>query len=370
MRRDRCWVIKVGSSLVTNHGVGLDPEAIRSWVRQIAELRQQGIDVVLVSSGAVAEGLVRLGWKKRPSALHELQAAAAVGQMGLVQQYESCFSQHGLHTAQVLLTHDDLSHRTRYLNARSTLRTLLDIGVVPIVNENDTVVNDEIKFGDNDTLGALVTNLIEAEILVILTDQKGMYTGDPTLDPTAVLIEKAEAGDEALLSMAGGGKPGSLGRGGMYTKVLAAARAARSGASTVIAYGRRPGILQSVANQEIGIGTWLMAEQEPMAARKRWMAGYLQFRGSVKLDAGAVNVLRNKGSSLLAVGVVAVSGDFKRGEVVQCLGPDGLEVARGLINYSAEEARKIAGKPSDEIARLLGYVGEPELIHRDNLVVM
>jgi glutamate 5-kinase len=347
----------------------LDEKAIASWVEQIAQLRQQGIDVILVSSGAVAEGLARLGWSERPHALHELQAAAAVGQMGLVQLYESCFSQHDLHTAQVLLTHEDLSDRTRYLNARSSLRTLLSIGVIPIVNENDTVVTNEIKFGDNDTLGALVANLIEAETLVILTDQKGMFTGDPSEDPDAVLIEKAEAGDEALLKMAGAGKPGGIGRGGMYTKVLAAERAARSGANTVIAYGRTPGILQAVQEGRSGIGTWLLADNEPMTARKRWLAGHLQFRGSLRLDAGAANALSNKGRSLLSVGVSSVSGDFQRGDVVQCLGPDGREVARGLVNYSADEVRKVAGMPSEQMESVLGYVDEAELIHRDNLVV-
>ncbi len=364
------WVIKVGSSLLTDLGQGLNETLIGAWVEQIAALRTQGIEVVLVSSGAVAEGMKRLGWKQRPKTLHQLQAAAAVGQMGLIQAYESRFSRHGMHTAQVLLTHDDLSHRERYLNARGTLRELLRLGVVPIVNENDTVVIEEIKFGDNDTLAALVANLVEAELLVILTDQPGMYTADPNMDPEAVLIEQAEAGDPALEKMAGRGKPGQLGRGGMVTKVRAAAIAARSGANTVIAAGRQPDILEAVARGERGAGTWLMASQEPLAARKRWLAGHLQTRGRLLLDAGAVEVLRHAGRSLLPVGVRAVEGDFRRGEAVLCVGPDGREVARGLANYSAGEARKIIGHSSEQIESILGYVSEPELIHRDNLVLL
>lgn len=369
MANNRRWVIKVGSSLVTNHGMGLDRAAIESWVEQVVALRGQGIDVILVSSGAVAEGITRLGWKKRPHALHELQAAAAVGQMGLVQLYESCFQKHGIHTAQVLLTHDDLSNRKRYLNARSALRTMLDIGVVPVVNENDSVVTDEIKFGDNDTLGALVANLIEAHLLVLLTDQKGLYTADPTRDPKAVLIERAEAGDASLLKVAQAGKPGDLGRGGMYTKVLAAERAARSGTDTIIAHGKMDGVLLNIAKNEDRVGTWLISSQETLAARKRWLAGHLQFQGALYLDAGAVDALRSKGTSLLPVGVTSVEGEFQRGEVVLCLGPEGQEVARGLVNYSADEARKIFGKASERIEEILGYVDEFELIHRDNLVV-
>ncbi len=364
------WVVKVGSSLLTDLGRGLNEALISSWVEQIAGLRRRGIEVVLVSSGAVAEGMKRLGWSQRPAALHELQAAAAVGQMGLIQAYESRFSRHGMHTAQVLLTHDDLSHRERYLNARGTLRALLRLGVVPIVNENDTVVIDEIKLGDNDTLAALVTNLVEAELLVILTDQPGMYTADPNSDPEAVLIEQAEAGDPALEKMAGRGKPGQLGRGGMVTKVRAAAIAARSGANTVIASGRESDILAAVAAGERRAGTWLMARQEPLAARKRWLAGHLQTKGRLVLDAGAVEVLRHRGRSLLPVGVTSVEGDFRRGEAVLCVSPEGREVARGLVNYSADEARRIIGRSSEQIEQILGYIGEPELIHRDNLVLV
>lgn len=367
--KSRRWVVKVGSALLTNDGRGLDYEAIGRWVEQIADLRRNGVEVVLVSSGAVAEGMKRLGWTKRPHALYELQAAAAVGQMGLVQAYESRFKQFGLHTAQVLLTHDDLADRQRYLNARSTLRALLRLGVVPVVNENDTVAVEEIRFGDNDTLAALVSNLVEADLLVILTDQAGMFDRDPRQDPNAQLIHEARAGDPELERMAGGGG-GALGRGGMLTKVRAAARAARSGTATIIAWGREPRVLARIAEGEEEIGTLLVSARGPVAARKQWLAGQLQLRGRLILDRGAVRVLREAGRSLLPIGVTAIEGDFDRGEVVVCVDPDGKEVARGLVNYSAEEARRIMRQPSDRIEELLGYVDEPELVHRDNLVLV
>lgn len=361
-------VVKVGSSLVTNNGTGLDQAAIASWAAQISALSSMGREVVLVSSGAVAEGMQRLGWSKRPSALHELQAAAAVGQMGLVQMYETCFRRHDLHTAQVLLTHEDLSDRGRYLNARSTLRTLLDLGVIPIINENDTVATEEIRFGDNDTLGALVANLIEADALVIMTDQSGLYTADPRKDPSAELVREARAGDVALEKMAGGA--GShIGRGGMLTKILAAKRAARSGAHTIIASGREPEVLVRLCGGE-AIGTQLLAGEMIMAARKQWLADHLQLRGRLILDEGAIKALRDGGKSLLPIGVVAVAGDFVRGEVVACVDASGNEVARGLVNYSAEEARRIMRRASAEIEAILGYVDEPELIHRDNIVLL
>ncbi len=362
------WVVKVGSSLLTNNGRGLDESLIGAWAAQIAALRQSGIEVVLVSSGAVAEGMKRLGWERRPHALHELQAAAAVGQMGLVQTYETCFQKHNIRTAQILLTHDDLADRQRYLNARSTLRTLLALGVVPVINENDTVAVEEIRFGDNDTLAALVTNLIEADLLVLLTDQPGMYDQDPRQNPNAQFIHEAQAGDPALERMAGAGGVGSLGRGGMLTKVRAAARAARSGAATLIAYGREATILQRVAAGE-RVGTLLLPGQETMAARKQWLAGQLQVRGRLTVDAGAARVLREAGRSLLPVGVVAVEGEFGRGELVACISEEGKEIARGLVNYSAAESRKIMRQPSDKIEELLGYVDEPELMHRDNMVL-
>ncbi len=363
------WVVKVGSSLVTNDGRGLNHEIIASWAEQIALLRQTGAQVVLVSSGAVAEGMKRLGWKSRPHELHQLQAAAAVGQMGLVQAYESYFQRFGIHTAQVLLTHEDLADRRRYLNARSTLRTLLDLGVVPVINENDTVAVDEIRFGDNDTLAALVGNLVEAELLVLLTDQVGMYESDPRQNPNAVFISERQAGDPELVRMASGGGVGSFGRGGMVTKVRAAERAARSGTATVIAPGREAGILQKIFAGE-NVGTLLTPGRQTLVARKQWLADHLQLRGRLMLDEGAVRVLRSAGKSLLAVGVVEVIGDFGRGEVVACIAPDGTEIARGLVNYSAAEGRKIKGQPSDRIESLLGYVAESELIHRDNLVLM
>jgi len=361
-------VVKVGSSLVTNQGTGLDMGALGNWAKQIATLRTQGCEVVLVSSGAIAEGMQRLGWKQRPSAVHELQAAAAVGQMGLVQAYESCFRQHKLNAAQVLLTHADLADRERYLNARSTLRTLLKLGVIPIINENDTVVTDEIKFGDNDTLGALVANLIEADALVILTDQVGLYTADPRKDSSATLISEARAGDAALEAMAGGA--GShIGRGGMITKVLAAKRAARSGAHTVIASGHERDVLPRLLQGE-SIGTLLVAAALSLDARKQWLADHLQVTGKVSLDAGAVKALRVDGKSLLPIGVKQVSGEFQRGAVVAILDENGKDIARGLVNYSADESRRVAGKASGEIESILGYVDEPELIHRDNLVLL
>jgi glutamate 5-kinase len=361
-------VVKVGSSLVTNQGRGLDAAAIARWAEQVAELRRMGRRVILVSSGAIAEGMQRLGWSRRPHAMHELQAAAAVGQMGLVQCYESCFRRHGLHTAQVLLTHADMTDRQRYLNARSTLRTLLDMGVIPVINENDTVVTDEIKLGDNDTLGALVTNLIEAHALIILTDQPGLFDADPRRDPKAKLVGKADALDPKLEAMAGGtGTP--LAKGGMLTKVLAAKRAARSGAHTVIASGREPDVLVRLAKGE-AIGTLLTAATVPLAARKQWLADHLSVTGRLRLDAGAVQALARDGKSLLPIGVVDLSGDFVRGELVACLDPQGREVARGLVNYSSDETRRIMRRPSGEIEAILGYVDEPELIHRDNLVLL
>ena len=363
----RRWVVKVGSALLTADGKGIDRRAIAGWVKQIAVLKALGVEVVLVSSGAIAEGMSRLGWSKRPSSIHELQAAAAVGQMGLVQTWESCFSEHGLHTAQVLLTHDDLSDRKRYLNSRSALLSLLDLGVVPVVNENDTVVTDEIRFGDNDTLGALVTNLVEAEVLVILTDQKGMFDCDPRSNPDAKLISQARAFDATLAGMATS-VAGGLGRGGMTTKVNAAQLAARSGAATVIVGGREEQVLERVFAAE-DIGTLLVADKALFAARKQWLAGHLQMRGELVLDAGAAKALRQGNVSLLPVGVRKITGTFSRGEMVLCVGPEGEKVACGLVNYSATESEKIMGVASAGIEAALGYVDEVELIHRDNMVV-
>jgi glutamate 5-kinase len=363
----RRWVVKIGSALLTNDGQGLAVDAIAGWVEQIAGLRQAGREVLLVSSGAVAEGMTRLGWTRRPHALHELQAAAAVGQMGLIQAYESRFQTFGLHTAQVLLTHEDLANRQRYLNARSTLRTLLGLGVIPVVNENDTVTTEEIRLGDNDTLAALVTNLIEADLLILLTDQGGMYEADPRKDPAARLIAEADA-DDAMLETMAAASGGALGRGGMQTKLGAARRAARSGAMTLVAPGREPDILQRIAAGE-PLGTRLYPSSAPLAARKRWLAGQLQVRGRLQLDAGATQVLCGAGRSLLPVGVVGIEGRFERGDLVACIGDDGREIARGLVNYSAIESGQIIGQPSSRIEELLGYVDEPELIHRDNLVL-
>ena len=371
LRSARRIVVKVGSSLVTNEGRGLDEAAIGEWSRQLAMLvRGAGAEhreVIMVSSGAVAEGMKRLGWKVRPREIHELQAAAAVGQMGLAQMYETKLREQGMHSAQVLLTHADLADRERYLNARSTLLTLLGLGVVPVINENDTVVNDEIKFGDNDTLGALVANLIEADLLIILTDQKGLYSADPRRDPEAHFVHEARAGDMALEAMAGG-VGSSIGRGGMITKILAAKRAAGSGASTVIAWGRETDVLLRLAQGE-RIGTLLVAQTAKKQARKQWMADHLQLRGAVTVDAGAAAKLRTEGKSLLPIGMTAVEGNFSRGDVIAVRGPDGAELARGLANYASGEARLLCRKPSSEFLRLLGYMAEAEMVHRDNLVL-
>jgi glutamate 5-kinase len=360
-------VVKVGSSLVTDDGRGLDAEALARIASQIAGLARAGQQVVLVSSGAIAAGMQRLGWSRRPRQIHELQAAAAVGQMGLAQAYETEFRAQGLRSAQVLLTHADLADRERYLNARSTLFTLLGLGVVPVINENDTVVTDEIKFGDNDTLGALVANLVEADVLVILTDQRGLFSADPRIDPAATLIAQAQAGDPALERIAGGAGS-AIARGGMITKVLAAKRAARSGAHTVIASGREPDVLLRLARGE-PVGTHLRASTSTLNARKQWLADHLQLKGRLVIDEGAVAALLQGGRSLLPIGVTEVHGDFQRGDVVACVDAAGREVARGLVNYASDEARRIARRATAEIESILGFIEEPELIHRDNLVL-
>ncbi len=361
------WVVKIGSALLTADGQGLDQVAMKAWVQQMAELQRAGVDLVLVSSGAVAEGMVRMGLKSRPDTVHELQACAAIGQMGLVQAYEWFFREHGVKTAQVLLTHDDLADRQRYLNASSTLRTLIEWQVLPVINENDTVATDEIRFGDNDTLAALVANLVEADMLIILTDQEGMFDRDPRHDPDAVLLPEVQAMDERLLAMAGGG--GVLGRGGMLTKVRAARLASRSGCATVIASGRGENVLVRLRAGEV-LGTLLLPEQDSLAARKQWLAAHLQHAGRVVIDAGAARALRDGGKSLLPVGVKKVEGDFTRGEVVACVDEHGVQVAVGIVNYSAAEAQRIAGQTSDKIEKLLGYMDAAELMHRDNLVVL
>ena len=364
----RRWVIKIGSALLTSDGQGLNREVLAPWLDQMTALRHGGADLVLVSSGAVAEGMARMGWKRRPQTLHELQAAAAIGQMGLIRAYEDGFDQRGLRTAQVLLTRDDLVDRNRYLNARTTLRTLLTLGVIPVINENDTVATDELRFGDNDTLAALVANLIEADLLVLLTDQDGLFDRDPRFSAEASLIPVTRV-DNPLLDAVAGGSASGLGLGGMVTKVRAARLAARSGTPTVIAPGRGQGVLTRLRAGE-PVGTLLTPVQEAQAARKQWLAGHLVVRGRLTLDAGAVQALRTQGTSLLAVGVTAVKGGFERGEVVACLDPDGREVARGLVNYDAQETARIAGQPSSRFETILGYLNEAELIHRDNLVLV
>jgi glutamate 5-kinase len=363
----RRLVVKIGSALLTGGGRGLDLEGIRGWVSQMATLRARGIEVVLVSSGSVAEGMSRLGWTTRPHALHELQAAASVGQMGLVRAYETLFEAHGRKTAQILLTHDDLSHRQRYLNARSTLLTLLELGVVPVINENDTVATEEIRFGDNDTLGAMVGNLIDAELLIILTDQKGLFERDPTDDPTAQLVSEARIDDPRLSAMVGESRSG-LGRGGMVTKLRAARLASRSGTATLILSGKEENGLLRIIDGE-NLGTFLVPDTSPLVARKRWLAGQLKAKGTLTIDAGAAKVLKTSGKSLLPIGVTAVSGEFDRGDLVICQTAEGVEVARGLTNYASDEALRLIGQPTHRIEEILGYVDEPEMIHRDNLIV-
>ena len=372
-RRDRLkkpgrWVVKIGSALLTNDGLGLDRNAIEKWVEQLAHLQQNGYEIVLVSSGSVAEGLVRLGWGERPKSLHALQAAASVGQMGLVQAYEQEFQKFDLNTAQILLTHDDLSDRTRYLNARSTIQTLLEVDAIPVINENDTVVTDEIRFGDNDTLAGLVANLIQADLLVIMTDQRGLFKQDPRANPNADFVSLAGANDQALVSMAASAG-GKLGRGGMQTKIKAARLATRSGTHTIICSGREEEVLLRLAKAE-DIGTLLYSEDAPVNARKQWLAGQLKVTGTLTLDHGATDVLSKRGRSLLPVGVTAVSGRFGRGDLVSIQGVSGREIARGLVNYSFEDAEKIIGQSSDKILDILGYCDGDELVHRDNLVLV
>jgi len=368
LKQSRRIVIKVGSSLVTNQGQGLDHTTLTSLAEQIAKLKQAKKEVVLVSSGAIAEGMQRLSWKKRPHALYKLQAAAAVGQMGLIQAYESCFRDYELQTAQLLLTHEDLSNRKRYLNARSTLTTLLSMNVVPIINENDSIATEEIRFGDNDTLAALVTNLIEADVLVILTDQAGLFTADPRIDAQAKLLNEAMVEDPTIELMAS--DVGSIvGRGGMLKKIIAAKRAARSGAHTIIASGHEANVLVRLVQGE-AIGTQLMTKTLKVTARKQWLANHLQTHGKITLDEGAVKALTVEGKSLLPIGVTNATGNFERGEVVNCIDLEGREIARGLVNYSAMETQKILRCPSSEIESILGYVDELELIHRNNLVLL
>lgn len=365
--KGRRWVIKIGSALLTNDGQGLNREAMQGWVEQMVALQRAGDEVVIVSSGSVAEGMQRLGWHQRPAEINKLQAAAAVGQMGLVQAYESEFAKHGLHTAQILLTHDDLSNRERYLNASNTLKTLIEHGVIPIINENDTVVTDEIRFGDNDTLAALTANLVSAEVLVILTDQQGLYDDNPRTNPNARLISEADVSRKDIEAMASP-EGGALGKGGMYTKVMAAKRAARSGTATFIASGREPDVLVRLKAGEM-LGTLLIPDLEPMNARKQWLAGHLQAKGQLVLDAGAEQALREKGKSLLPIGVVGLTGQFQRGEMVVCVNEQNQEIARGLINYNAADAKRLLGQPSSHIEALLGYNEGEFLIHRDNLVL-
>ncbi|MBF6058332.1 MULTISPECIES: glutamate 5-kinase [Thiomicrorhabdus] len=367
LKQTRRWVVKIGSALLTNDGKGLNREALSHWVEQIVALKQQGIEVVIVSSGSVAEGMKRLGWSSRPSALNELQAAASVGQMGLIQAYESKFAKYDIRTAQILMTHDDLSNRKRYLNVRNTIQTLLQYNAVPIINENDTVVTDEIRFGDNDTLAALTANLISADVLVIMTDQQGLYDDNPRENPNAKLITEAKVSRKDIEAMASP-EGGALGKGGMYTKVMAAKRAARSGTATLIASGREPDILTKLFEGQ-QFGTLLVPDLEPLTARQQWLAGHLQAKGKLVLDEGAVAMLKNSGKSLLPIGVKSLQGQFQRGEMVVCYDLQGKEVARGLTNYAAAEAQKILGKPSHQIESILGYIEDESLVHRDNLVL-
>jgi len=368
IQQNQRWVIKIGSALLTADGRGLDHQALAGWVSQIVAIQQKGIQVLLVSSGAIAEGMKRLGWASRPQALHHQQAAAAIGQMGLIQTYESCFQTFGYHTAQILLTHDDLSCRTRYLNAKNTLQTLLNLNVIPIINENDTIATDEIRFGDNDTLAGLVTNLVMSDLLIILTDQDGMFDADPREKIDAKLIHQIPS-DAAILDQVASDRGGALGRGGMATKLRAARLAARSGAATIIANGRTPDVLKQIYHGE-DVGTFLSVSKRPLPARKQWLAGQLRVLGQLILDQGATHALCHAGKSLLPIGITAVQGHFHRGDLVACLDAAGQEIARGLVNYDANELNKIKRMPSGEIAQLLGYIDTAEVIHRDNMVVL
>ena len=366
IKNSKRWVVKIGSALLTANGNGLDKEAIALWVEQIVHQLEGGIEIIIVSSGAVAEGMSRLSWIERPNSVHGLQVAAAVGQTGLVQAYESQFQEYGRNTAQILLDHDDISNRERYLNVRNTLQELIKLGVIPVINENDTVATDQIRFGDNDTLAALVANIIDADLLVILTDQDGLFDADPRKNPNANLVTNGNSQDEALLELAGSSS--TLGRGGMITKLKAAKLAARSGANTVIAGGRVNQILSRLSEGE-ALGTMLISDKEPIAARKQWLVGRLKVCGSLTLDLGASKMLTDHGKSLLPVGVLSIRGTFHKGDLVTCVDEKGLEIARGLVNYNSEESAKILGKSSEMIADALGYCDAEELIHRDNLVL-
>ncbi|MEH6503132.1 MAG: glutamate 5-kinase [Cycloclasticus sp.] len=368
LKQAKCCVIKIGSAVLTDNGQGLNHAAINAWVTQISELKSRGIDVIVVSSGSVAEGMLRLGWSKRPHALHELQAAASVGQMGLIQAYEQSFKALGSKTAQVLLTHDDLANRTRYLNARATIKKLLELSVVPIINENDVVANEELRVGDNDTLAAIIANLMSADLLMILTDQDGLFDADPGVSEKAELITQANVDDEILDQAAGGGA-GALGRGGMRTKLTAARLASRSGSATIIAPGLKQGVILDVLEGQ-AIGTLLVPNEAPVSARKRWLTAHLDIKGQLVLDSGAVNALKKSGVSLLAAGVLAVKGTFERGDLVTCVDQTGTEFARGLVNYASDDIEKIKQSKSSDIERLIGFVAEAELIHRDNMVLM
>ena len=361
----RRWVVKVGSALLTADGRRLDKGVIHGLVQQLITLRERGCEVVLVSSGAVAAGAVRLGFEDRPEDLHSLQAAAAVGQSALIRSYEEALAPQGITTALVLLSHADILARDRYLNARGTLGRLIDLGVIPVVNENDSVVTDEIRLGDNDTLAALVANLIDADVLLVLTDQDGLCDANPRENPDAAVISAAEVDDPRLDTMVGEG--GQFGRGGMVTKLNAARLAARSGAVTVIANGRVPEVIPKVAAGE-QLGTLLSTRHRPQSARKQWLASLLHIQGRLVLDAGAAAVVAAGDKSLLPVGVISVEGDFVRGDLVACVDVDGRQIARGLVNYSAEEALQLQGKSSKEIPVILGYGGDAEIIHRDNMV--
>ncbi len=359
-------VVKIGSSLLTANGQGLDLEAISHWAKQIVDLHHAGHEMILVTSGAVAEGMVRMKLPHRPTDLPSLQACAAIGQMGLIQTWSSVLDRHHIKTAQVLLTHDDLTDRRRYLNSCDALQQLIDWHVIPVINENDTVSTDEIRFGDNDTLAAMVAGQVHADLLIILTDQQGMFDADPRSNPEAKLLSTVRALDETLFEMAGGS--GTLGTGGMLTKVRAARLAAKSGCPTLIASGESDRVLARLMAGEL-LGTLFITDDDRMTAHQQWLAAHLQTAGRLVIDDGAVNAIKTQHRSLLPVGVKAIEGHFDRGDVVECVDRQGKRIAVGRVNFSSRSAELVKGLASDKVYQVLGEARSLEMIHRNHMAI-
>jgi len=362
------WVIKIGSSLVTKSSTGLNIKNIKDWAGQINELIDQNINVIIVSSGAIAEGMNRLNLVKRPSSSSRLQALAATGQMGLIQAYEVAFKKYNILTAQMLLTHEDLSNRARYLNAKNTLNNLMQYNIIPIINENDTVSTDEIKFGDNDTLASLVANLSGAEKLIILTDQDGLYTNDPRKVKDSKLIKSISVLDKKLNKYAGPSN-NILGRGGMITKISAAKKAAKSNTQTIIANGIKKNILINILNNQDYIGTTIYNKNLAINSKKQWIANSLKIKGKIIVDAGAKKVIKQSGKSLLPVGIKSISGEFKKGDLLAICSSNNIEIATGLTNYGSNELAKIIGMSTARIKKEFGIIDSEVVIHRDNMIL-